>query len=133
METTIKPGSINGRLKGYFCSDVVLNLSSKVLSETEINVLGKRLGFTPTTSFNNEADLKRDFKDLTRKLRCKWYFRNNTIKSFSQLPAFRSKSSCNPPQRHTALEMSLSQLEGDISHFWVVLSPITKLKMNDLQ
>ena len=38
LETTIEPRSINGRLKGYFCSDVVFNLSNKVLSDLEINV-----------------------------------------------------------------------------------------------
>ena len=29
------------RLKGYFCSDTVFNLSSRVLSEIQINVLEK--------------------------------------------------------------------------------------------
>ena len=41
LETTIEPRSINGRLKGYFYSDVVFNLSNKVLSDNEINVLEK--------------------------------------------------------------------------------------------
>ena len=38
LEKTIEPRGINGRLKGYFCSDVVFNLSNKVLSDLEINV-----------------------------------------------------------------------------------------------
>ena len=108
LETTIEPRSINGRLKGYFCSDVVFNLSNKVLSDLE------KLGFTPPPSFINESDLKRDFEDFARKIRCKWYFRNDVTESFSQLPAFRNKSNWNPPKGHSTLEMFLSQLEGDI-------------------
>ena len=48
----------DGRLKGYFCSEVVFNLSHRALSDLEIEVLGKGLVFSPTPSFINEADLK---------------------------------------------------------------------------
>ena len=37
----------NGRLKGYFASDTVFNLSHKVLSDCEISILSKGLGFSP--------------------------------------------------------------------------------------
>ena len=42
VEITIEPRSINGRLKRYFCS-VIFNLSNKVLSETDINILANGL------------------------------------------------------------------------------------------
>ena len=103
-----------GRLKGYFCPDIVFSLSNKVLPDTEINVLGKGLGFTSTPAFISESDLKRDFEDFARKMRYKWYFRNYITESFSQLPAFRNKSNWNPSNGHPALEMFLSQLEGVI-------------------
>ena len=50
MEKTPKKAAkvITKRLWGYFCSTSVLNLSEKVLTETEIRVLEKRLGFAPT-------------------------------------------------------------------------------------
>ena len=102
------------RLKGYFCSDVVFNLSHRVLSELEIEVLGKGLGFSPTPSLINEADLKRDFADFLRKMRCKWHFRNDISENFSKTPAFRTKSTWNPPQGHLALEMFLSQMEANV-------------------
>ena len=35
------PKSDNGRMKGYFCSKTVFNLSREVLTETEIRVLEK--------------------------------------------------------------------------------------------
>ena len=49
------------RIKAYFCSDAVFNLSHKVLSQTEISVLEKGLGFVPTTNMINEADLTQNF------------------------------------------------------------------------
>ena len=41
LETTIEPRSFNGRLTGYFCSNIVFNLSNKVLSDTKIDALGR--------------------------------------------------------------------------------------------
>ena len=48
-------------MKEHFCSKTVLNLSRKVLTETEIRILEKGLGFAPTPTKINEIDLKRDF------------------------------------------------------------------------
>ena len=78
-------------MKGSFVSDYVFNLSKKVLSQTEINVLEKGLGFSPTPSFINEADLRRDFNEFSRKMRCKWYFRNEA-QGGKEIPTFQSKS-----------------------------------------
>ena len=63
-------------MKKSFVSDYVFNLSKKVLSQTEVNVLEKGFGFSPAPSFINEADLRRDFNEFSRKMKCKWYFRN---------------------------------------------------------
>ena len=79
----------NGRLRGYFCSDVVFNLGHKVLTDLEISVLGKGLGFSPTPTFMSEADLRRDSANFFRKMRCKWFFRNEPMEDFSEIPAFR--------------------------------------------
>ena len=40
-------------------SDYVFNLSKKVLSKIEINLLEKGLGLSPAPSFINEADLRK--------------------------------------------------------------------------
>ena len=37
----------------------------------QINVLEKCLGFSPTPSYINEADLRRDFEGFGRKMKCK--------------------------------------------------------------
>ena len=70
-----------GSITGSFVSDYVFNLSKNVLSQTEINVLEKSLGFSPTTSFINESDLRNDFNEFSKKMRCKWNFRNKTQSS----------------------------------------------------
>ena len=72
------------------------------------------LGFIPTPSFINKSDLKRDFEDFAQKMRCKWYFKNDVTEIFSQLPAFQNKCNWNPPKEQPALEIFLSQIEGDI-------------------
>ena len=73
-----KDHSVEERMKGSFVSDYVFNLKNKVLSQTDINVLEKGLGFSPTPSFINEADLRRDFNEFSGNMRRKWYFRNKT-------------------------------------------------------
>ena len=64
------------RLKGYFCSDTVFNLSGRVLSESEIKVLEKGLDFAPFQRKVNEPELRRDFQEFCRRMRIKWHFRN---------------------------------------------------------
>ena len=63
------------RLKGYFCSKSVFNLSKKVLTETEIRVLEKGLDFAPIQKSLNEPELRKDFEEFSRRIRCKWHFR----------------------------------------------------------
>ena len=67
LEELITRTDDNRRLKGYFCSDVVFNLSHKLLTDLEISVLAKGLGFSPTPAFINKADLRSHFADLLEK------------------------------------------------------------------
>ena len=71
---------VDGRIKGSFVSDYVFNLSQKTLSSLEIKVLKKGLGFSPRSSLINEVDLHQDISDFSRKMRCKWFFRNESRK-----------------------------------------------------
>ena len=84
-------------IKGSFSSDSVFNLSKKVLCKTEIKVLEKGLGFSPTPSFINEADLQRDFDD-----------------SAMQISTYKLKSTWNPPKGSPALDLFLSKIKEDI-------------------
>ena len=105
---------VDGRIKGNFVSDYVFNLSQKTLSPLEIKVLEKGLGFSPTPSSINEVDLRRDISDFSRKMRCKWFFRNERQENVSETSEFKSKSTWNPPKGAPALELFLSQTEKDI-------------------
>ena len=93
---------------------LTLYLTSVIRFYLTLKLISWILGFTPTPSFINTSDLKRDLEDLARKMRCKWYFKNDVTENFSQPPAFQIKSNWNPPKGQPALEMFLSQIERDI-------------------
>ena len=114
--------SDNSRLRGYFCSDTVFNLSQRVLSETEIKILEKGLDFAPIQRKVNEPELRKDFDDFCRRMRIKWHFRNEPSDNFSEIPAFRPKSSWKPPLGHPNLEVFLSSIEEEL--FKNVVTPL---------
>ena len=104
----------DSRMKRYFCSDTVFNLSNKVLTEDEIKVLEKGLDFAPIQRKVNEPELRQDFENFCRRMRIKWHFRNEPTDNFSEKPAFFSKSSWQPPLGHPNLEVFLSQVENEL-------------------
>ena len=81
------------RLSGYFCSDTIFNLSWKVLTDSEIKVLEKGIHCAPIQSKINEPKLQNDFEEFCRRMRLKWYFRNEPSCKFSETPSFTPKSS----------------------------------------
>ena len=102
------------RLKGYFCSKSVFNLSKKVCTETGIRVLEKGLDFGPIQKSLNEPELRKDFEEFSRRMRCKWHFCNELSENFSDTLAFRPKSVWKPPKGHASLEVFLSRLEKEL-------------------
>ena len=117
LEKEVQSPVTSKRLKGYFYLDTVLNLSKKVLPEPEIGVWERGLGFVPTSNLINEENLSRDFDGFGRKLRCKWYFRNELSDNFIEVPAFKPKSLWKPPAGHPCVELFLSNLEGELLSF----------------
>ena len=101
-------------LKGYFCSKTVFNLTKKVLTETEIKVLEKRLDFPPIQKTLNEPELRKDFEEFSRRMRYKWHFRNEVSENFSEAPSFRPKSVWKPAKGHASLKVFLSRLEKEL-------------------
>ena len=99
------------RLTCYFCSEMVFYLSNRALSDGEIKVLEKGLDYPPIQNKINEPELRKDFNESCRRMRLKWYFRNDVTPNFSEVPAFRPKSSWNPPKGHPNLEVFLSEVE----------------------
>ena len=76
------------RLTGYFCSETIFNLSHRVLTDAEIKLLEKGLDFAPIQWKINEPELKQNFNDFCRRMRLKWYFRDET-QEFSELQHFQ--------------------------------------------
>ena len=101
-----------GRLKGVYVSENVLNLSKRVLNEAEISLLSKGLKFVPTPNFVDKAALKQDLERFGRKLRLAWHFRNDQ-REYVFNP-FRKKSNFKPKDQDAAIEMYLSALEQHI-------------------
>ena len=91
-------------------------MSKKVLTETEIGVLERGLGFVPTTNLINEENLRRDFDDFSRKMRCKT-LGTSLSENFSEVPAFKPKSLWKPPAGHPCVELFLSKLERELFPF----------------
>ena len=70
--------------------------------------------FAPTPSHINEADLRRNLREFSRKMRCKWHFRNEVSQNNEEISQFKVKSQWNPPKGHPALEAFLNKTEKDI-------------------
>ena len=68
---------VNGWLIGQFVSGNVINLSRRELSEDDICLLSKGLKFFPTPTDIDKAKLKADMEEFKRRMRLRWYFRNN--------------------------------------------------------
>ena len=117
LEKEVQSPVTSRRLKVYFCSNTVFNLSRKVLTETEIGVLERGLGFVATLNLINEENLRRDFDDFSRKMRCKWYFRSELSDNFDEVPAFKPKSLWKPPVGQPCVELFLSKLEEELFSF----------------
>ena len=76
--------------------------------------------FVPAPTKINETDLRVDFNEFDRIMRCKWFFRNEPTENFNEAnfneaPALCVNSNCDLPEEHPAIEIFLSKLEKEIS------------------
>lgn len=82
----------------------VFNLSNRVLSDSEIKVLKKNLEFAPIQGKIDEPELRKDLHEFSRRMRIKWNFLNVPSQDFSEVRAFRVKSSRKPRKDHPNLK-----------------------------
>ena len=73
----------------------IFNLSSKVLTDTKINILEKGLDFTPIQNKINQPEMTKNFEEFCRRVSIKWHFRNDISENFSEKPALTPKSKLN--------------------------------------
>ena len=55
----------------YFYSEMVFNLSRKILTDTEIKILEKGLDFAPVQRKINEPEIRSDFEEISKRVRTK--------------------------------------------------------------
>ena len=65
-----------------------------------MKVLEKGFDFAPIQKTLNGPELKKDFEECSRRMRCKWNFRNEPTNNSSKTRAFRPKSGWKPPKGH---------------------------------
>ena len=112
-----KRASINTKKRemknpGY---QTVVNLSKRELTGAEISLLWKGLKFCPTPEKVDIYSLRKDIREYVRRVRLREYFyseQDDVEGSFSDLPAFRKKSSWTlDGNRERAIEAYVEALE----------------------
>ena len=98
-------------MEGNFVSKNVLNLSNRVLTESEIRVLDKGLNFVPTPEKLDRYQIKKDLERLGRDIILKIDYKTEPTPAFSEKPAFKVPSNWPPPIRDVQLELYLSEIE----------------------
>ena len=76
----------------YFCSETMLKLSKKILTDTEIKILEKGFDFAPVQRKIKEPKLRKDFEGFCRRAKTKRYFWNEPYPDFSNTPYVKSNS-----------------------------------------
>ena len=100
------------RYKANFVSPNAINLSKRNLIKDEISLLSKGLQFVATPKHFKKVLLRKELEHFGRKLRLKWFFRNDE-RQFNINP-FKQKSKFNPGKNDAAIEFYLSRLEEEI-------------------
>ena len=115
----------DGQLKGKFVGENVINLSKRDLSENEISLLSKGLNFIPTCNKVDVARLKMELEQFGRMLCLKWHFRDD--KRDIPINPFKTKSTFNPRNKDTVIEIYLSSLEEKLLKIEVPKDKFTNL------
>lgn len=105
---------------GGFLSENVVNLSNRVLFNSEIKVLSNGLNFCQTPREINRFALAKDNSEFGRKMRCRAYFSWMSATEhddFDKQNRFKRKSTWNPNRVDPVLELLLNNLESRITTF----------------
>ena len=70
------------------------------MTETEIQILERGLGFAPTPTKINETDLRSEFNEFSKTISSKWFFQNEPSENICEELPFFIKSNWNPPNGH---------------------------------
>ena len=96
---------------------IVVNLSKRHLTEAEVSLLSKGLKFCPTPERIDIYNVRKDIRDYVRRIRLREYFycADEVDGDFSEMPAFKTKSTwCPERNREMAIEAYVDALERTI-------------------
>ena len=82
-------GNKKERMKEKFVSKNVFNLSNRVLTESEISVLGKGLNFVQKPEKRDHYQIRKDPQRLGGDIKLKMYYKTEPSSVFSEKPAFK--------------------------------------------
>lgn len=86
----------------------IINLSTRILSTVELDLLGKGLNFVPSSS--KPPNHKQGLPRLVRDYRLAFYFEDSIGEPVADLPPFKSKSTWQPPHADLTIETYLRDL-----------------------
>lgn len=102
----------------------IRQLTTKKLSNNEVQLLSKGLKFIPSPLITNARNcLLRDWKEVARKMRCKFHFDDGSDNC--KLHPFLQKSGHVPPPANAAIESFLFHVKNDLERM-----PITRKRKN---
>ena len=93
---------IGVKVEAKFVNKIVIYLSRRYLSASEISLLSKGLKFVPTATKIDHAKLKAELEEYGRKLRLMWHFRNDERSSAAD--RFRPRSYFNLRNKDVIIE-----------------------------
>ena len=99
------------RIEGKFVSKNILNLSNRVLTEYEIQVLGKGLNFVLTHEKLDHYQIKKDLERLRRDIKLRMHYKTDATPAFSENKEFKIPSNWTPLIWDAQLELYLSEIE----------------------
>ena len=136
------PGTIQTVAETTAGLNTVVNLSQRELTDNEVSLLSKGLNFCPTPSDFDRYKLRRDIYEFIWRIRLKEYFYDgDNVGDFSNVPAFRNKSSwCPEWGRELAIEAYSQAVEEEIlssikneGRVYSNLKPAERLALRDLK
>ena len=96
-----------------FVSENVVNLSNRVLTPDEIQVLSRGLNFRPTPKNIDKFQLKKDLDEFGWRIKLKYYFDKDqkSLVGKDRIKRFRNKSKWVPEITDPMLDLFLKNLE----------------------
>ncbi|XP_029848861.4 uncharacterized protein LOC115330973, partial [Ixodes scapularis] len=92
----------------------IINLSSVILSATELSLCSRGLSFCPTSGEYNEFQIYKDLDNFARNLRLREYFHDHPQDTRERIPNTSNKSWTPKEQRDKYLDLYIESVQRDV-------------------